>query len=811
MSQLASELRLAARGMARAPGFAVVTVLTLALGIGATTAVFSLVHGVVLSPLPYPDAEELVWVGHLAPGVDIEGDIGMARGLLPLYRERSETLLEIGLWRNRGRTLTSGGDPERISVSEATASLFEVLGARPLHGRLTGPEDDAEGSERVAVLGHGLWQRRFGGDPGIVGETVDLDRVPVTVVGVLPPDFRSPEPATQLWLDADPIDLDSFGGFNARAIARTRPGVGVDAVRRDLNARIAEYGDRAPPVGQFLEDARVTSNPVPLKEWVVGDAERTMWVLMGTVGFVLLIACANVANLTLLRAEGRRRDTAVRVALGATRGRLVRHFLAEGGLLALLGGGLGLAVAFVGVRSLVRWAPVSVPRLGTVGVDPVVLAFTAAVTLAVAVVFGLAPALGTASGTATSLRDGGRSATAGRGRLRARQALVVSQVTLALLLIVGAGLMARSFWNLSAVDPGFEPSGVLSFELALPASSYETVEAAADFHARLLERLRALPGVSSAGATLRLPLSGPVGGNLLAEEGHPPDPGAPPPLVWVNRATEGYFETLRIPLVAGRTIERADLEQDRDVAVLSTALAELYWPGEDPLGKRITFSAGGDPAWSTVVGVVGTVKVETLMEDPRPMMWVPPLGGDYDQVYALSYAVRTAVPPLSLADEVRRTVWEMDSGLALVRLRSLEEAVADAQAPMAFSMVLLLLAAGVALVLGSVGVYGVLSYLVRQRNAEIGVRLALGARAADVRRMLLSQGAVIAAVGLGLGLGASLAMARLLEAMLFAVEPLDPLTHLSAVAVLGAVVLLATWIPARRAARVDPVVVLKGE
>jgi predicted permease len=808
LESLLRDLQLAARGLRHSAGFTLIVVLTLGLGIGAVTAVFSLAHGVVFRPLSYAEPDELVWLGHVAPGVGLDNDVGMAQGFYTAYRERAGTLVDVGIWRNRQRTLSDDADPEVVTVSEATSGFFTTLGVPPLLGRVLEPDDDRAVAGRSAVLSHELWRRRYGGDADVIGARVSLDGRPTTIVGVMPPDFATPGGATDVWLDASGYDFDRFGSFNDYAVGRVRAGVSLEDVRRDLDAAIDTVKETMPDAAAFIEDLRVAAVPTALKDRVVGSVERRLWVVLGSVAMVLAVACANVANLLLVRADARRRDAAVRQALGASRLQLARHALAESALLTLLGGLLGLGLAAVGVRALVHWAPVEVPRLDTVGIDPVVLLFVGGLTALLGAVLGVAPLLGRGEPAGGALREDGR-ATAGRARMRLRRAMLAGQVALALLLIVSAGLLARSFARLSAVDPGFDPDGLLTFELALPAARYETARDAADFHVALLERLEALPGVTSAAVTRRLPLRGLIGGNTLFEEGNPPAPGSMPPVVWLNRATEGYFETMRIPLRGGRTLQREDLEQRSNALVINEALAALYWPGQDPLGKRVTFYLLEEPVWSTIVGVVGNTKGETLEESPQPIAWTSPLGAHYDEAYGLAYALRTAVPPLSLADEVQRIVREADPGLAVVRLASARSIVDAARAPMAFTMTLLLLAAAVALALGAVGVYGVTAYAVRQRVAEIGVRMALGARGTDVRRRLLAESAVLALFGAVLGLAASAGFSRLTGALLYGVEPLDPVTHLAGIALLAAVVLVATWVPALAASRVDPASVLR--
>ena len=810
------DLRQAVRGIRRNPGFAAVTIVTLGLGIGATTAIFSLVNGVVLNPLPHPDPDRILYLEHAVAGIEFEGELGIAPGLYQIYSERSETLEQLGSFDAAELTLTGEGDPERLAGATVSASFFQILGARPEHGRLLTEEDDEVGSDRVVLLSHRLWQRRYSSDPNVVGTTIQVNGVSRQVVGVLPADFRFDLiPDADLWLDSERRP-SLFGGFgDLSGIARMKSPMTLADVRRDLDARIAELLDLFddPRLRQVLADAQISARPLMLKQKVVGDIERTLWVLLGTVWFVLLIACANVANLFLVRAEARQRETAVRMALGAGRGQLARYFLAESTLLALLGGVAGVAIASAALRFLVRNAPVTIPRLEEVGIDAAVLAFALVITLVTGLLFGSVPVFRSGSRFSGQLQDSGRGSTAGRSRIRARQVLVVGQVALALVLLVGSGLMARSFWHLKSIDPGFDPNSVLRFRLSLPPSLYEAEDAAA-FHHELLDKLAALPGVTSVGAARELPMERIIAGNLMYVEGEPIEEGILPPLSHRTRVTEGYFETIGLPLVAGRTLRRSDSEQRTNAVVINTEAADLYFRGQDPVGKRVHSENSfleDEIVWWTIVGVVGSHRQENLIRDPPPMFYISMLGGDFDNAQLMGHVVRTAVPPQTLADAVRRTVWDLDPALPIVGLRTMEEAVDDAGAPMGFVMVLLGIAASVALLLGTVGVYGVLAYVVRQRTGEIGVRMALGAQAGDVRRMLLSQGALIGAVGLGIGLAGSFALVCFMEALLFGVDPLDPATHVAVGLLIFGVVLLATWLPARRASRIDPIVALRSE
>ena len=817
MSILLQETRHSVRRLANSSGFAIAAIITLALGIGANTAIYSVVHSVVLSPLPYPESERLVWLDHGAAGIGVDKGLDMTRGLYVHYRERSRTLEELGIYLESDVSLTGEGDPERVSATIATHTLFATLRVRPLLGRAFDQNDDYADGTGVAVLSHDLWTRRYGADPSVLGRIIQVDGTPLEIVGVMPSGFGYPSRDTKLWapLVIDPATA-SFGGFTRRGIARMSPGSTPADVEAELNALIPRLSESFPreQVDPVVVNARLTAVITTLREDLVGDIRRTLWILLGTVGFVLLIACANVANLFLVRAEARQREVAVRMALGATRGDLVRLFLSESALLVIAGGALGLLLAVGGVRLLLAFGPQNLPRLHEVGIDANVLAFTAAISILISLLFGAAPIFRGAPNLIASLKQGGRGMTTARGRLRVRNLLVVSQVALALVLLVGAGLMARSFLHLKRLDPGFDAKSVLTFQLGLPGGDYPNRAAAVAFHRELLDRLGELPGVEAAAAVTCLALCSNWAGIPLQVEGRTPPPGEIPPVVATRRVSAGYFETLRIPLLSGRTVERADQEQRTGSAVVSAELVERYWPGEDPVGKRVYTGNDEEPAWYTIVGVVANTPIRELTEDPAPIIYLPLLHSDGARGISprtLTYVLRTSTPPLSLAGAARSEVWSMDRSLPIARIRTMEQIVSDAGIQMAFTMVMLVIAAFVAVLLGAVGIYGVISYVVAQRTGEIGVRMALGARAADVSRMVLKQGGSVAAFGLGLGLLGAFALTRLMRALLYGISPTDPATFVGVSALLLVIALVATYLPARRAARVDPVQALRSE
>jgi len=807
-----ADLRLAIRTLRRSPGFTAISILTLALGIGATTAIFSLVYGVVIQGLPYDEADDLVYVDHKAPVVGFDSGLGGSPGLYWHYSHHAELIESVTYWEPTEVTITAAGtEPTRVLGARVLAEMFTILRTRPLHGRLFSADEDAADGPRAVLLSHEFWQQRFAGDPDAVGQDLEISGRQHPIIGILPPGFRFT--GAGVYLDNQRDFTDGFGGFNGGVIARVNAGTTMDALRAELDRQISQI-DKTFDDGQtaaFMRDAGIASVPIPLKEFIIGPVEQTLWILMGTVGFVLLIACANVANLFLVRAEGRQREIAVRHALGASRAQILRGALTESLTLAGAGCLAGILIANVSIKLLLSRIPFDLPRADEIGLNTVVLAFALAVSLISGIIFGALPVLRSGGDLNRALRDGSRSATVGKGRVRTRQGLVVAQVALSLVLLSGAGLMARSFTKLASVDLGFAPENLLTFQLSLPSSLYEEHDSVVAFHDALVHRLQALPGVQSVSAARDLPLSGRSGGDILIKENDPPTEGEIPPIVWLTRAMPGYFSTTGIPLLAGRTITQADQDDASRVMVLNQTAADVFFPGEDPVGQRVSIGMDGEPTWLEVIGIVGTTKQERLAETPDPKGYVPTSGSGYfNSARQMGFVVRVAGDPLALADAVRAVVREADRNLPIIGLRSMDQVVREAGAPMAFTMILLGIAAGVATLLGSIGVYGVISYIVGHRTGEIGIRMAVGAAGPDVRRMLLRQGVVVAIMGLGIGLAGALMLMRSMESLLYEVDPFDPVTHATTSLVLLGVVLLATWVPALRASRIDPVVALRA-
>ena len=814
MRALALDLRCAARSLLRSPVFVLATVLTLALGVGTLTALYSLLKGVVLDPLPYPESRRLVWLRHDAPGLGFHG-LAPSPGLYGMYQESSRSLQEVGLWSHRRVTVTGAGEPRILPAVAASSGLFRLLGVRPLHGRLFAAEEDRPGSRRVALLSHRLWQRSFHGDPEAVGRSLRLDGEVHVVVGVLPEDFRFPEAATQLWIDSElatePSAFGAFGGLEALGLRKPR--ATLEDVKRDLDARIAELlGRTDPKERQLIAGAGLVAHPIPLKDRFVGSVRDTLWILFAAGAILLLVAGSNIAHLLLARARARRREIATRMALGAGRGQLARTFLAEGALLAALGGVLGLGLARAGLEALIRAAPATVPRLHELGLDGGVLTFIAGATAAAGLFFAGIPLLFSRRRLSEGLRARRPGDRRRRPALAGGSLVVALQLAVALVMVVGALLMVRSFQQLKAVDPGFDTARIARFRLTLPPSRYSAPEAAT-FHGELRDRLSALPGVFSVASGKSLPLEGVAGGIALYGEGETGDPGGQGPLVAKNAVTSDFFRTFEIPLLEGRIPTFEEGASGPPQVVLNRSLAARFGPLPEVIGKRLLTdrsSLSPSPQWMTVAGVVEDHETG-LVSGATPMIFLPLEAPEIGGLHDLAYGVRTALPPMALAGEMRALVRQLDPALALEGLETLEEVARRQSAPTAFVKSLLSLAATVTLALAAVGIFGILAYRVRLRRHELGVRFALGARPADVRRLILGQAAKIATLGLAVGLPASLLLAKSLEGLLFEVPPTDLAAHLAAAVTLSSAVALAAYFPARAACRIPPVEALKEE
>ena len=811
------DLRYAVRRLMRRPSFTLVSVLTLALGVAAATSVFTLVNGVVLSPLPYPQSDRIVQVDHGGKGIGIDKGLGVTQGFYRYYRENLRSVEVMGLYFYDQATLTGAGEPVQLRAAAVTASLNDVLQVPPLKGRWFTASEGTQGSAPVVVISERLWRERFGADPAVVGRVIQLSSRPITVIGVMPRSFAFPATDTELWWPWV-VPLTGIGGWGERAIARLKPGITPQGLEQEIASLYPRFReDPADParVASYLDDAGVFPRIALLKDDMIGDVRVTLWVLMGTVGFVLLIAVANVANLFLVRAEEGQREAAVRTALGAARRRLLQGSLAETLLLALIAGGLGLGIAAAAVRLLRLYAPVTIPRQHEIGLRPEVIAVALGVTLLIALLLGLIPALGRHVDLGTALKEGARRSTSARTQLRGRNVLVAAQVALALVLLIGSGLLFRTYAAMHAVPLGFTERNALVFEVGLPGTRYPTRADAKTFDDRLHERLAVIPGVVKVGAIGHcLPLTGHMcSGEIIEVEGRPVPKGTLPPVTGSRVVTTGYFRALGIK-VRGREFTGSDGTSRPRVAILSEATARAYFPGEDPIGRRIRFDGRNDESsWLTVVGVANNVRGRIESDDFQRLLYLPmsPEATAGPGPNLMHWVVATRMPPTSLVPQVRRAVDEIDPALPLAKLSTLEGVIDKAMAPTAFALALVGLAAGISLLLGAVGVYAVIAYAVSRRTSEIGVRLALGAQASDVRWMVFRQGGLVVLAGIGIGLIGAVLLTRTLRAMLFGVSPTDVTSYLALTAVMLIVALLALYLPARRAARVDPIEALKAD
>ena len=804
---LPGEVRYAVRKLLRAPGFTAVAVATLALGIGANAAIFGLVDSVLLRSLPYPEADRLVmaWQDYTQRDGPVDEWFSPANYLD--WKAQSSSFEALGAFYGSGGTLTGDGDPEPLAGGAVDVGFFEALGARPALGRLFLAEEDTPGGPNVVVLGHGLWKRRFGADPATVGRTIQLSGESYLVVGVLEDGFEFP-----LLGGSDvffPMGLDtsdpSRGAIFIRVVGRLEPGVSLDRARSDVEAIAARLAADYPE-----ENRGVGANLEPLRDRLVGNARTGLIVLFAGVGAVLLIACVNLANLLRARTGARRRESAVRAAMGAGALRIARLQLLETLLLATVGAAAGLLLAVWLMEALVRLSPLGLPAMFQPALDWRVVGFAAGLALLTGLAFGLIPAIQTARPElVASLREGGRG---GSVRATGRRALVVLQIAFALTLLIAAGLLTRSFLALQSVDPGFRAEGLLTFRLNVPESSYPEPEQAAAFYRTLLERLEGTTGIASAGMVSWAPFTGGDTDVSFVIEGEPPPEPGSPDIIWYRQADPGYFETMGIDVVSGRAFTSADNGPDAaPVVVIARSAAERFFPGEDPVGRRL--KPGSDPAsetpWSTVIGVVDAVHHTGLDADPKLEMYLP--HGAYPR-RSMSIMVRSeGRDPTAIGPAVRAIVKDMDPMMAVAGMTTMEALVSDSVALPRFLTLCLGAFGALALLLAAIGVYGVTAQLVGQRTRELGIRIALGANRGAVVGMVLRQGAILVAGGAVLGLVGALATGRVLQSILFETAPLDLATYVALPLLLAAVALFATWIPARRAAAVDPMTALRTE
>lgn len=809
VESLLQDIRFGLRMLRKNPGFTAVSVLTLALGIGSNAAIFSVVHAVLLNPLAYKDPDRLVTILHY-------GTAPVAPANYIDWRDQSSSFAAMGAAQAWAPNLSNVAQPEHLIGLQVTQSMLPLLGVRPLLGRLFVEGEDRAGNDGEVILSYGLWQRRFSGDANVLGTTMQLDGHAYSIVGVMPPTFHfAPFWVTnaELWA---PLSLEaraqSRDGNSLRVFARLKQGVALPQARAEIATITARLEKLYPGTNTNIV---VT----PLKEKVVGNIETPLLVLLGAVGFVLLIACANVAHMLLARASARQKEIAVRTALGARSSRVIRQVLTENLLLAAMGGSLGLLLAYAGTRALVALSPADIPRVESVSIDSGVVVFLLVITLLTSIAFGLVPALRAPHVNLTdTLKENNRGSSDGLRRNRLRSILVASEFALALTLLIAAGLMIRSFIALESLDPGFNPHGVLSMIVPVAGSNEEDPGRRAVFYRQMIERIRSLPGVESAAGINHLPIAGDLWDLNFLVEGRPmPGPADLPDAVY-RVVTPGYFQTMGIHLLEGRDISDVDTTGQPPVVVVNQTMARTYWPNQNPLGEHIAFASDKNRTWMTVVGVVKDPMLHDWTGKPYPELYVSAfqdsgfLGntGSTPTAY-ITLVLRTAGDPAAMTSSVKSAIWSLDANLPITSVLTMDDVIAEANAQPRFEMLLLSVFAAIAVLLAAVGIYGVMSYAVSRRTHEIGIRISLGASRGNVLLLVMRQGAVLAIVGLSAGLALALFLARLMTKLVFGISPNDPLTFVSVAALLFIVSLLACYVPARRAMRVDPVTAMRCE
>lgn len=822
MRNLSGELRHVLRRLLRARLFTAVTLLTLAIGIGANTAIFSVVNGVLLKPLPFRDSDRLVSVWQTVQGLGIP-EINACPATYFLYREESRTFEDIGLWRNESATVTGLAEPERVPTLALTDGTLPVLGVKPALGRIFSRQDDSPGAARTAMISWGYWQRRFGGDPAVLGRRIMVDGRAREVIGVLPEQFRFMNATPALVM---PFQLNRgevfIGNFSYQAVAKLKPGVTLAQANADVARMLPMLAQKFPPAPgmsmKMLEEIHLAPSVRPLKNDAVGDVAKVLWVLMATVGIVLFIACANVANLLLVRAEGRQQELALRAALGAGWLRIARELLLESVTLGLLGGALGLALAEGALRFLKLLAPTHLPRIDEIGIDLSVLLFTLLLSVLAGFLFGLVPVFKQArQHLSTGMREVGRTYSAGRERHRARSTLVVVQVALALVLLVGSGLMLRTFQALRHVNPGFSsPEQIQTLRISITGAQVKEPARVARMHNDILDKLAAIPGVTSVAITNAITMDGSNNNDPIFAEDHTYREGQIPEIRRYKFISPGLFHTMGNPLIAGRDVTWTDIYGQRPVILVSENLARELWG--DPalaIGKRVRESPRGK--WREVIGVAANERDDGVEKKAPAVAYWPLLVKNFwdeeDRVQrSVAFAIRSnRAGSADFLKEIQRAVWSVNPDLPVAEVRTVKDLYDRSLARTSFTLVLLAIASGMALLLGVIGIYGVISYSVSQRTREIGIRLALGAPEGVVTQMFMRHGLLLTAIGVVCGIAGAVSLTRVMSALLFEVSPLDPATYAAVSGVLLAAAAIATYLPARRATDVQPVDALRAE